>query len=187
MDSITGIILAGGESKRMGIDKNLVIYKEKRLIEYPIGLLQKFCNNIILSSEPDKLIDYNFPKIADEKGKFGPLSGIYACLKASENQRNIVLSCDMPLISEELINHLLQNQDNAELVMPYCNSHYEPLCAIYNKSLIPIIERLFEQKEYSPLSLIPISNFKKVEINSSLHFFNNQIFKNINTLEDLSK
>lgn len=187
MNSITGIILAGGESKRMGIDKSLVKYNNKRLIEYPIELLQKCCNEIIISSEINKLTEFNFQKVADEKGKFGPLSGIYSCLKASKNERNIVISCDMPLVSIELIKYLIQIQKEKELVMPFYNSHYEPLCAIYNKSLIPIIENQFEQNDFSPLSLIPITNFQKVEINESLDFFNNQLFKNINTLEDLTK
>ncbi|MEI7596209.1 MAG: molybdenum cofactor guanylyltransferase [Bacteroidota bacterium] len=187
MNSISGIILAGGESKRMGIEKSLVNYNEKKLIEYPIELLKKCCNEIIISSETDKLSEYNFRKVADEKGKFGPLSGIYSCLKASKTERNIIISCDMPLVSSELINYLIQIQSDAELVMPFYNSLYEPLCAIYNKSLIPIIEDLFEQNDFSPLRLIPISNFRKAEINESQSFFNKQLFKNINSLEDLTK
>lgn len=184
--NITGIILAGGKSKRMGMDKSLVRYQEKRLVEYPIDLLQEFCNEIIISSEPNKLTDYNFPKVADEKGQCGPLSGIYSCLKASSNELNIVISCDMPLVSKELITHLLNNIFNFDLVMPLHKTYFEPLCAIYKKTLIPTIDNLFEKQDFSPLSLIPITNINKLEIGEHLDFYNTDLFRNINTLEDLN-
>jgi len=99
---------------------------------------------------------------------------------------NVVISCDMPLINSEFLDYLIENYNNKELIMPYYNSHFEPLIAIYSKSLIPKIEELFAKKDYSPLSLIPVCNFKKLEINNSLNFFNPDLFKNINTSNDLN-
>ena len=57
---VTGIILAGGKSNRMGKDKSLVLYQKKRLIEYPIDLLREFCSEILISSETNKLTDYEY-------------------------------------------------------------------------------------------------------------------------------
>ena len=92
----------------------------------------------------------------------------------------------MPLINSELFNYLVENYNNEDLLMPYYNSHFEPLFAIYSKSLIPKIDELFSKKDFSPLSLIPICNFKKLEINNSLNFYTKNLFKNINTLKDLN-
>jgi molybdopterin-guanine dinucleotide biosynthesis protein A len=70
--------------------------------------------------------------------------------------------------------------------MPFYNSHYEPLCAVYSKSLIPIIENLFLKNDYSPLSLISISNFKKINIDKTVSFFKENLFSNVNTINDLN-
>jgi len=183
---ITGIILAEGESKRMGIDKTKVSFNGKNLIEYPINLFRNKCSEILISSNNNNLPEYPYLKIKDKIKKKGPLSGIYSCLKESTNNVNVVISCDMPLINSEFLDYLIENYNNKELIMPYYNSHFEPLIAIYSKSLIPKIEELFAKKDYSPLSLIPVCNFKKLEINNSLNFFNPDLFKNINTSNDLN-
>lgn len=183
---ITGIILAGGKSKRMGIDKSEIIYNNMLLVEYPINLFKNICDEIILSADSNKLHKYNYLKVPDEVGKFGPISGIYSCLKKSSNNLNIVISCDMPLISEQLLQYIIKNSEHSDLVMPFYNSHYEPLCAIYTKQLIPIIENLFIKNDYSPLSLIPLCKFKKMRIDETLSFFNKQMFSNVNTIKDLN-
>lgn len=182
---ITGIILAGGESKRMGTDKAKVLFNSKNLIEYPVNLLKNKCDEILISSNNNNLLEYPYLKIKDAIVKKGPLSGIYSCLVKSTNSVNVVISCDMPLINSEFLDYLIENYNNEELIMPYYNSHFEPLIAIYSKSLIPKIEKLFSEKDYSPLSLIPVCNFKELEINNSLNFFNSNLFKNINTLKDI--
>lgn len=183
---ITGIILAGGQSKRMGVDKSKVIYNNVPLIEYPINLFDKICDEIIISVDNNKLKEYDYLKVPDEIGKYGPLAGIYSCLKKSNNNVNIVISCDMPLITENFLNYIISNFENYELVMPFYKSHFEPLCAIYTKSLIPIIEKLILKNDYSPLSLIPLCKFKKLIVDETLPFFNKELFYNINTLTDLN-
>lgn len=184
--NLTGIILAGGESRRIGKDKSKIIYNNVPLIEYPINLFNKFCNEIIISADTHKLQEYNYIKVPDEVGKFGPLAGIYSCLKRSSNHLNIVTSCDMPLIKDELISYIIENSNGFDLIMPYYNFHYEPLCAIYTKSLIPVIEDLFSKNDYSPLSLIPVCNFNKLEITENIPFFTKNIFSNVNTISDLN-
>ncbi|MBI5540893.1 MAG: molybdenum cofactor guanylyltransferase [Bacteroidia bacterium] len=184
--NLTGIILAGGESSRIGKDKSKIIYNNLPLIEYPINLFRKYCDEIIISADSNKLNEYNYLKVPDEIGKYGPLAGIYSCLKKSSNHVNIVISCDMPLITDKLISYIIDNSNGFDLIMPFYNSHYEPLCAIYTKSLIPVIEDLFSKNDYSPLSLIPVCNFKQLEISESLPFFNKNVFSNVNTIYDLN-
>lgn len=184
--NISGIVLAGGESKRIGKDKSKLLYNNVPLIEYPINILKKFCNEIVISADSNKFPEYNYIKVPDEIGKFGPLAGIYSCLKKSSNHFNVVLTCDMPLVSEDLIRYIISNAKENDLVMPFYNSHYEPLCAVYSKSLIPIIENLFLKNDYSPLSLISISNFKKINIDKTVSFFKENLFSNVNTINDLN-
>ena len=182
---ITGIILAGGESRRMGIDKSKILYKAKPLIEYPINLFRNFCDEIIISGENDKYSKYHLKKVQDESKRNGPLSGIYSCLKASKNHLNIVTTCDMPLLTKSLIEYIIKNSEGYDLVMPFHHIHFEPLCAVYTKNLIPYIEDIFAKKDYSPLSLIPLVNFKKLTLDESTSFYSKQLFFNINTPEDL--
>lgn len=183
--NISGIILAGGESRRMGKDKSKILFKGKPLIEYPIDLFRNYCDDIIISGDTNKYSDYCFLKVPDEVERNGPLSGIYSCIKASKTVMNIVTTCDMPFLSNELIEYVIDNSDGADLIIPYHHTHYEPLCAIYTKELIPVIENLFAKKDYSPLSLIPIANTRKLVLDESLGFYHKKLFTNINTVEDL--
>lgn len=182
---ITGIILAGGESKRMGVDKSLVDFRGRKLIDYPILLLESFCAEILISTNSPNLSAYPYPQIPDENGRFGPLSGIYSCLKESHHDINIVLSCDMPYLSHELIRRLIENFGDADLIMPRHGAYFEPLCAIYRKSLLEPIASLFRDQSYSPLSLIPLVNFKEYVIEDNQEEFGSMLFWNINTQDDL--
>lgn len=186
-EKITGIVLAGGKSKRMGKDKSKIPFHGKSLIEYPIQLLHKFCDEILISAEIDKYSEYPYAKVPDETKNNGPLLGIYSCLKASKNKINIVVTCDMPMLSDALTNYLINHSLGFDLVMPFHKGHHEPLFSIYTKALIPVIESLFAKNDYGPLSLIPLVNFKQLVLDESLHFYSPLLFQNMNTIEDLQK
>jgi len=179
-----GIVLAGGGSRRIGKDKATLLFRGKPLIKYPLDLLEMYCDEIVISCEKDKYPNYNFRKVPDEFRWMGPLSGIYSCLKASKKPRFLVLACDMPFLSEKLIEHLIANSGDHELVLPFHAGHFEPLCGIYSASLLPVIEQLFTEGTNSPLCLIPKVNFKKLPLNGLDSFYNDKLFHNINTLPD---
>ena len=187
---ITGIVLAGGKSSRMGKDKGTCSFKNKPLVEYAIEALKPFCGEILLSANNiDAYNKYSYEVIPDEISSIGPLGGMFTCLKKSKTRHNIILSCDTPFITEELIKHIIENIDSEnEVVAPLHQPNFiEPLCAYYNKDLIPVFEKCIKNKDYKLLKLIKSVDLKTLKIDSSLDFFNPKLFNNLNTPEDLLK
>jgi len=104
---ITGIILAGGKSSRMGTDKGFVLYKNKSFIQHIIEALQPLVDEIIIvSNNPDYDI-FGLKRVSDLIENAGPLAGVYTGLDYSETENNLVISCDVPLINSETLTLLI--------------------------------------------------------------------------------
>lgn len=184
----TGIILAGGQSSRFGgSDKSLILFNGKPLIEYPLTLLKQYCSEIIISSNNDNLKHYPYKFVKDEFPGKGPLSGIHSCLKKSKSLFNFVLSCDMPFIPGKLVEIMLSGTGNYDLVIPFHNGFYEPMCAVYSCNLIPVIEKLLISGNTSPLNLTESEKCLKIETGKYNDFACINIFRNINSNKDLTE
>ena len=131
---LTGIILAGGKSRRMGQEKGLIELNGKFLIQYAIDVLQPICDTILISTNSHSYDFLPYQKVADEFPNSGPMGGIYSCLKASTTIQNLVLSCDMPFIQSELLSDLIKNAEGYDVVVPWHGGQkFEPMCAYYHQ------------------------------------------------------
>ena len=92
INKITGIVLAGGENRRMGVNKALISFHGKRLIEYSITLMQRICNEVIISANNLQYETFGLPVIVDNYQSLGPLGGIEASLAYSKTKHNLVIS-----------------------------------------------------------------------------------------------
>jgi molybdopterin-guanine dinucleotide biosynthesis protein A len=183
--AITGIILAGGKSSRMGEDKSLMAWKGKRLIEYSIEALSPLCKKIVISSNKNQYQFTGCEVWQDELPQQAPMIGIYSCLKRTITEINLILSCDMPLISTSVFEYLLSNSDGYEAIITvHDHNQAEPLCGIYKRSLIPSIEKCILRQDFSLLKFLDAASHLKVEIGQGLSFFNEKLFLNINTIDD---
>ncbi len=150
---ITGIILAGGKSSRMGSDKAFLKLAGKELIDFSLEILEKTCDEIIISS--NKTVDKKIRVIHDEIKGIGPAGGIYSCLKQSSYDLNIVLSCDMPLIREQTIKKLIGEINDKLVTVPTLDGkNLEPLCAIYHKESLPYFEKKIGKGMYKMQEII---------------------------------
>ena len=114
---ISGILLAGGKSKRMGEDKAFIKYRKKELFRYPLEILEYFCDEIIISSSNPSFNNTGYLICPDEVPGLGPIGGINTCLKKTKNEYSIVLSCDTPLLDHPTINELIKNIANYNIVV----------------------------------------------------------------------
>jgi molybdopterin-guanine dinucleotide biosynthesis protein A len=185
--NLTAIILAGGQSLRMGLDKTLIPYLGKPLIQYSIDLALCFTKNIIISANQDELRSLRFPVVTDIYPVKAPLAGIHAGLKFSKTNWNLVLTCDMPNVSTHLINLLISKlEKETELVLPGHHGYIEPLCGFYNKSLITVIESNIGKNKLSPLDLLKVSPHNIVQMEGVFDENISSVFKNVNSRNDLS-
>lgn len=184
---ITGIILAGGKSQRMGTVKGMVPFRGRPLIDYAIGLLGEFSGEIMISANTSDYNDFGIKVVKDITPNIGPMGGIHSCLRESTTPVNIVLSCDMPFVTPEVIRHLLDHSRDALVTVPwYGNEHYEPLCGIYHKDSIPEMEKLIRQGNYKLPDLFKKIQVNRLEVNREHPVMNwPQIFFSINSPEDL--
>ena len=187
-NKITGIILAGGKSSRMGSDKGLTLFNNKPLINYVIDVLQPLCEKIIISANNSEYDKFGYDVINDIVPDSGPMGGIYSALLHSTTDVNIVLSCDSPFVKTQTFEYLMEQYDNADICVPMQSSgKYEPLCGIYKKSVIPYFKEFIENKNYKIPMVFEIVKFQEVKITENNEFFNFQTFRNLNSKEDIKQ
>jgi len=179
-EKATAIVLAGGKSSRMGEDKSLLPVSGKPLIAHIVDQLRdRFDEIIIGANDPEKYAFLNLPVVTDIEKDKGPLMGIYSCLKASNNEVNFITACDIPVMNTKLISDMIQMADGVDMVLPVgAENKYEPLFAIYNKSVIASAETVLNN---NCRRIIGLLNFAKVRF---IDFDNSNWYENLNQKSD---
>lgn len=184
---MTGILLAGGQSKRMGQEKGNIKLPGARLYEYPLSVLESLCDEILLSSNEDKLTGNKYRILCDEVEGIGPVGGLYTCLKASSHDLNLVLSYDMPLASRSLFEYLLQEWKEEEVLIPADGlGRPEPLCGLYRLSALDALKEMIRQKDYAVQGILRRTRSRVLKITKAHACWHQDLFLNINREADLS-
>ncbi len=145
---MTGIVLAGGENKRMGVDKAFLEVAGSPIIENVLRALGSIVHRIIIvTNSPERYLAYKARVIADRLDQRGPLTGIYSGLSVSGSEYNIVVACDMPFLNADLLAYLMKLAPGYDAVVPTFKERAEPLHAVYSKSLLPMIEKRIREDD----------------------------------------
>lgn len=146
----TAIIMAGGKSRRMGLDKSLLPVDGKPLIQYMYERLHPYFREVLISSDDaSKYAFLGVKIIPDEVAGKGPLTGIASALRVSANQTNFVIACDIPDIRIRFIQRMLRESDGFDAVVPQTGpAQYEPLYAVYHKSALAAIDKAITSEIY---------------------------------------
>lgn len=138
---MTGIILSGGESRRMAADKAFLRIGGEHIIERILRVFNELFDEIIIvTNTPELYVSYDAILVGDVIEKKGPMSGLYSGLLNSKNNYNFVVACDMPFLNRSLISFMMGLMDGADIVIPRIKGLVEPLHAIYSKSCLYLIE-----------------------------------------------
>jgi molybdopterin-guanine dinucleotide biosynthesis protein A len=140
----TAIILAGGGSSRMGLDKSMLPVAGKPMIQHIHEQLRPYFAQALISSNNAAAHDFlGATVVTDEVVGRGPMMGIVSALRASANDVNFVVACDMPQIDTALMRAMLRQARDYDAVVPKVGTDlYEPLFAVYKKSALPAMEAL---------------------------------------------
>lgn len=130
-----GLVLAGGESSRMGRDKALLEYHGRPQLEWAFELLSRHCQRVFVSVRPGQSRGFEgrHPEIRDAHAGIGPIAGIAAAQAAHPRAAWLVLACDLPFVSEVALQRLVAARGTGPVVA-FRSAHDglpEPLCAIY--------------------------------------------------------
>ena len=187
--TITGVILAGGKSIRMGRNKALVEIHGQRIIDRTVALFQRMFGQVILvTNEPLAYAYLDAEIVVDLIPNRGSLIGIYTGLFYSSYPRSFVAACDMPLLNSKVIEYMIRVIPHYDVVIPHLNDGFHPLHALYSKRCMRFIEKITNEdnlkitsffntvkvREVTPEEIIPLDP----PLSS---------FFNINTPEDLER
>lgn len=152
---ITGIILAGGQSRRMGKNKALLEIEGISIIERTFRLMAEIFNNVILiTNTPEQYSFLPCPSVADIYPNAGSIAGLHAGLCASSTDRIFVVPCDMPFLNLSLIKDLCSKDDSSDALVPISSKGIEPLHACYRSSCINVLESALDNGEKQLLTFL---------------------------------
>ncbi len=172
----TAILLAGGDSTRMGQDKTMLPIDGQPMIKHIYEQLQPHFSQMLVSSSNASLHDFlGATVVADDVAGRGPLAGISSALKASASNVNFVMACDMPEIDARLIRTMLRQVGDYDAVVPKVGPElYEPLFAVYKKSALPAIEQVLQSGSNRVIDCFDCCRVKYIDLPG-------RQFRNINT------
>ncbi|PKN70763.1 MAG: molybdenum cofactor guanylyltransferase [Deltaproteobacteria bacterium HGW-Deltaproteobacteria-12] len=183
-ENAAAIILAGGKSSRMGRDKSLLFANNLPMIEKIVTQLKDHFPEIIIgASDTEKYRFLGLPVIPDlEEGK-GPLMGIYSTLLYSSHEINFVVACDIPDLDIKYVQEMIRQAQNHQIVIPTWNDgKYEPLFAVYKKSVLDQAKELLGAGKRKISLLFDLVDVKYLPLPADVKWY-----KNLNTMEDYKK
>lgn len=187
MKNITGIVLAGGKSSRMGTDKGMIKINGKKFVDHIVAALAPSVNEIIIIANNDNYNNLGYKVYSDIIKNRGPLGGIYTGLVNSETENNMIVSCDIPFISDALINYIIRLSAKADITVPVFKGNTQPLCAVYTKRITNEIYDLIKNNDLKIHNVLRHFITQEIYITKHQKFYNDKLLMNINTPEELKK
>ncbi|WP_310379201.1 molybdenum cofactor guanylyltransferase [Flavobacterium sp.] len=179
-------ILCGGKSSRMQSEKGLVLYQNKPFIEHVITAVLPISSNIQLITNTKDYDYLNYKIVKDIVLDKGPMGGIYSALANSDSELNLILSCDIPLISTEILRELIEKHYANFDVTVFEDEDEEqmhPLIGIYSKTILPVLKKAIDDNDLKMMHFLTKVKTQRIPIKND----KSQFFKNINTLAELNE
>lgn len=164
-----GLILAGGQSKRMNRDKAGIPYHGRPQVRHCWELLDPLCRNVFVSCREDQAetdVFRGLPQIHDTFLDAGPAGGILSAMRAHPDAAWLVLACDLPFMDGPTLERLVQRRNPFKLATAYVAPHGglpEPLCAIYEPKSIFRLLHFLAQGLACPRKVLVNSDTELVE------------------------
>ena len=191
ISDVTGILLAGGQSRRMGKDKRFLYVGEDTLLTRSENVLRSVFSSVcIVIAQDSPPLEAEIPVVRDLVPGCGSLGGLFTGLKMSSTEFVFLAACDMPFLESTLIEYLVSKKDGADVVMVRTEEGMQTTHAVYSKKCIPIIEEMLRRGNLKIQELVRdhslrVRLIEKSEIQGDHHF--TKSFINVNTPTDLER
>ena len=190
---VSGIVLAGGKSSRLGRDKALEVLDKESLVKQVISRLSTLSSEIIVAVAPEQVVSFARTQpairvVADLYPGKGPLAGICTGLSAANTPYSIVVACDMPFLNQFLLRYLVELSPAFDIVVPRVEGKSEPLHAVYSRDCLAPIEHMLQQDRLRASDLLQLVKVRYVGEEEIDRFDPKHLsFFNINTKADLER
>ncbi len=186
---VTGFVLAGGKSTRMGQDKADLKLDGRSLLEHALAGLRSVCREVAILGKRD-LYGQWAPVYEDIFPGCGPLGGIHAALTNSQTEYNLIIAVDTPFLQPDFLSYMAERAvaSGAVVTTPEIAGYTQPLCTVYGKAFLPIAERALKAGNYKITPLFPPGETVLISEQELRQFaFGAEMFENLNTPQDLER
>jgi molybdopterin-guanine dinucleotide biosynthesis protein A len=186
-NKITGIILSGGKSRRMGENKAFIKIEGVPIIQRIYTLFKELFQEVIIVTNQVELFNNFDSKIySDLLPNKGVLGGLYTGIFFSTFRYSFCVACDMPFIKQSLVQYLIKHIGDEDVIVPRTKDGLQPLHAIYSKHCLDPIKIIIEQGKYKIIDFYHMVKVKIVEENDFVSLDPlRKSFINVNTPEEL--
>jgi molybdenum cofactor guanylyltransferase len=150
---LSGLVLSGGKSSRMGIDKSTLDYHGQPQLYYMVGLLSNFCDNVFVSTRKDQPVREGLNYLPDRFEIAGPMNGILSALSMYPQNAWLIVAVDMPNVGADAMRFLIGQRDPTKLATCFLNDNEnlpEPLLTIWEPAARLPLTQFVETRNISP-------------------------------------
>ncbi len=172
-------VLAGGQSRRMGMDKALIEFEGDPLVVHVADGLKPISDDVFIVCKRPLDVETGYPEVIDELDAQTPLSGIITALYTAKHPIVFVCGCDMPFISNDVVRRLAAGIGDAPAIVPRYDDHLQPMHSVWSKDAATQLEDLYAEGQRAVHRALEALEARVME------FDDERTFVNINTKREL--
>ena len=186
---VTGILLAGGKSRRMGEDKRYLVVGGQTLLERGLGVLRSIFQEVLVVIAQDSLpLNIDARVVRDLMADCGSLGGVYTGLTQATTPCIFAVACDMPFLDQAVIAQFTSRRATADIVMAKLAARLHPMHALYGKRCLPVVEQMILGRQLKIQELVSHASLRVQYITEADLLTidpSGRSFHNVNTPADL--
>jgi molybdenum cofactor guanylyltransferase len=191
-EDISGVLIAGGKSRRMGRDKRFLTVGGISLFHRTLTLLeQMFPETIVVLAEPVESLEVRGGRVVyDVIPNAGSLGGLYTGLMAASHVRIFAVACDMPFLNSDVIRFMASFDTTADIVVAKLENGFQPLHALYSRSCLPFLKGMAAERELKIQKLYGTQQLRVTVVDMAeiaIVGAGLKSFQNVNTEGDLAR
>jgi molybdopterin-guanine dinucleotide biosynthesis protein A len=143
ISDVTGVLLAGGKSRRMGEDKRFILVGQRTLFERTYAVLCELFEQVcVIIAQDSPSLQAKVPVVRDLIPDCGSLGGLYTGLRWAKTQHIFLAACDMPFLNPDVIRYMVRLKDQADIVVSQWATRLQPTHAVYSQNCLPVLEEM---------------------------------------------
>lgn len=155
INDVTGILLAGGKSRRMGKDKRFLQLGEHTLFDRSLSVLRSlFQTVLVIIAQDSPPLETDVSVLRDLVPDCGSLGGLYTGLRQAATAHVFVVACDMPFLNLEVIRYMVGLKADADIVIARLESGLQPTHAVYSHRCLPVVEEMVRSRRMKLQDLV---------------------------------